>query len=65
MASAQHFYHSGGSHLVRFHNLIFGLRQEVRGDGDHLGPLDMNPLLEALAASGPLTVIGGMRAAAD
>lgn len=65
IASAQHFYHSGGSHLVHFHNLIFGLRQEVREDRDLLGPLDMNPLLEALAAGGPLTVIGGMRAAAD
>lgn len=65
IASAQHFYHSGGAHLVHFHNLIFGLRQEVRDDRDLLGPLDMNPLLEALAASGPLSVIGGMRPAAN
>ena len=49
------------SPLFHYHNLIFGLRQEVRGDMDILGPLDMEPLLEALSKSGPLAFIGGMK----
>ncbi len=61
MASALHFFHFNGSRLLHFHNLIFGLRQEVREDFDILGPLDMNPLLKSLSASGPLNILGGMR----
>lgn len=61
MVSVPHFFHSNGSPLFHYHNLIFGLRQEVRGDMDILGPLDMDPLLKALSRSGPLSVIGGMR----
>jgi hypothetical protein len=60
IATALHIYHSSGSRLLHFHNLILGLRQEVRGDMDILGPLDMDPLLKALAKSGSLSVIGGM-----
>jgi hypothetical protein len=41
--------------------LIFGLRQEVRGDMDILGPLDINPLLRAISKSGPINVVGGMK----
>lgn len=61
MATALHFFHSNGSRLLHFHNLIFGLRQEVRGNVDILGPLDMEPLLKSLAASGALNIIGGMK----
>jgi hypothetical protein len=61
IAIAQHIYHSNGSFLYHYHNLIFGLRQEVRGDMDILGPLEMEPLLKALSKSGPLSVIGGMK----
>lgn len=61
MATAPHFFRSNGSRLLHFHNLIFGLRQEVRRDLDILGPLDIDPLLKALIKSGPLSVIGGMK----
>jgi hypothetical protein len=61
VASVAHTFHSNGSPLFHYHNLIFGLRQEVRGDMDILGPLDMDPLLKALSKSGPLSIIGGMK----
>jgi hypothetical protein len=61
VASVPHFFHSNGSPLFHYHNLIFGLRQEVRGDMDILGPLDMEPFLKALSKSGPLSFIGGMK----
>ena len=61
IASVPHVFHSNGSVLFHYHNLIFGLRQEVRGDMDILGPLDMDPLLKALSRSGPLSIIGGMK----
>jgi hypothetical protein len=61
LATVLHSYHSNGSRLIHCHNLIFGLRQEVRGDVDILGPLDMEPLLKTLAEDGPLNVIGGVR----
>jgi hypothetical protein len=60
IAMAPHIYHSNGSHLFHFHNLIFGLRQEVRGDLDVLGVLDMQPLIKSLGRSGGLNVIGGV-----
>ena len=63
IASVPHFFHSNGSPLFHYHNLIFGLRQEVRGDMDILGPLDIDPLLKKLSASGPLSFIGGRRPA--
>lgn len=59
VGTAMHRFHSDGSPLLHYHNLIFGLRQEVRGDLDILGPLDMDPLLQKLAKSGPLSVVGG------
>jgi hypothetical protein len=61
IAMAPHSYHSNGSHLLHFHNLIFGLRQEVRGDLDVLGVLDMQPLLRSLSRSGGVNVVGGMK----
>jgi hypothetical protein len=61
LATCMHVFHSNGSLLLHYHNLIFGLRQEVRGDMDLLGPLDLDPLLKALAGSGPLSVIGGRK----
>ena len=61
IASVPHVFHSNGSVLFHYHNLIFGLRQEVRGDMDILGPLDMDPLLKALSRSGPIGIIGGMK----
>jgi hypothetical protein len=60
-ALAHHIYHSNGTFLYHYHNLIFGLRQEVRGDMDILGTLDMEPLIKALAGSGRLNVIGGVK----
>ena len=30
IAVAPHIYHSNGTYLYHYHNLIFGLRQEVR-----------------------------------
>lgn len=61
LAISPHIYHSNGSFLYHHHNLIFGLRQEVRGDMDILGPLDMQPLINALGRSGGLNVIGGVK----
>jgi hypothetical protein len=61
IAIAPHIYHSNGTLLYHYHNLIFGLRQEVRGEMDLLAPLDMDPLLKTLSKSGPLSVIGGTR----
>jgi hypothetical protein len=60
LATTPHRFHSDGSPLLHYHNLILGMRQEVRGDMDMLGPLDMEPLLKALGKSGPVSVIGGM-----
>jgi hypothetical protein len=61
VASALHFFHTDGSPLFHYHNLIFGLRQEVRGDIDILGPLDMEPLLKALSRSGPVNIIAAIK----
>ena len=61
MAASPHFYRSDGSILFHCHNVIFGLRQEIRGDIDILAPLDFDPLLKALAKTGPLRVLGGMK----
>jgi hypothetical protein len=62
IATAPHIFHSNGSLLLHYHNLVIGLRQEVRGNMDILGPLDIDPLLKALSKSGPLSIIGGMKA---
>jgi hypothetical protein len=61
IALARHVYRSDGSFLYHYHNLVFGLRQEVRGDMDILAPLDMEPLMKALSRSGGLDVIGGVK----
>ena len=61
VATSPHFYRSDGSILFHYHNLIFGLQQEIRGDIDILAPLDFDPLLKALAKTGPLKVLGGMK----
>jgi hypothetical protein len=61
IAIAPHVYHSNGSLLYHYHNLIFGLRHEARGDMDVFGTLDLEPLMKKLSASGPLRIVGGMR----
>jgi hypothetical protein len=61
VATVLHVFHSDGSPLLHYHNLIFGLRQEVRGHMDILGPLDLDPMLTKLSKSGPLSIIGGMK----
>jgi hypothetical protein len=61
VATVPHVFRPDGSRLLHYHNLIFGLRQEVRGDLDILGPLDLEPLLKALAQTGPLSIMGGMK----
>jgi hypothetical protein len=61
VATVLHSFHSNGTRLLHYHNLIFGLRQEVRGDMDILGPLDMHPVLKALSRSGPVNIISGKR----
>jgi len=61
IAVAPHIYHSNGSFLYHHHNLIFGLRQEVSGDLDMLGVLDMDPLVKALSRSGGLNVVAGVK----
>jgi hypothetical protein len=61
LATTPHCFHSDGSLLLHYHNLIFGMRQEVCGDTDILAPLDMGPLLKALSKSGPVSIIGGMK----
>jgi hypothetical protein len=61
MAGSPHMFRSDGELLFHFHNLFFGLRQEVRGDMDVLGPLDMQPLMKALSRSGRLNIIGGVK----
>jgi len=59
LATSLHLFDSNGSPLLHYHNLIFGMRQEVRGELDVLGQLDMDPLLKALSKSGPMRLIGG------
>jgi len=61
IALAPHFCHSDGSYLCHYHNLIFNLRQEARGEFDALGVLDLEPLLNALSRSGGLHVIEGVK----
>jgi len=61
IALAAHIFRSDGELLFHYHNLIFGLRQEVRGDLDVLGVLDMQPLMKALSRSGGLDFIGGLK----
>jgi hypothetical protein len=62
IVSAIHRYQTDGTALFHIHNLIFGLRQEVRGDMDILEPLDMNPLLKTLTErGGPMNLIGGVK----
>jgi hypothetical protein len=61
MAFTPHMYRSDGELLFHCHNLIFGLRQEVRGDIDVLGPLDMEPLMKALSRSGGLDIVAGVK----
>jgi hypothetical protein len=61
LATAFHRFHSNGSRLFHYHNVIFGLRQEIRDGMDLLGPLDMDPLVKALAKGGPLNIIGRIR----
>ncbi len=56
-----HIYRSDGELLFHIHNLIFGLRQEVRGDMDILGPLDLEPVMKVLSRSGGLDFIGGVK----
>ena len=49
-ASAFHNYHSDGSYHYHFHNLIFGLRKEVRESDrkESIGTMDLMPLLDSL-----------------
>ena len=62
IVSAMHRCRTDGATLLHIHNLIFGLRQEVRGDRDILGPLDMTPLMQALSErGGPMNIIGGVK----
>jgi hypothetical protein len=61
LATSPHRYHSNGSLLFHYHNLIFGLRQEIRGSIEILDPLDMDSLFRTLAEAGTLNIIGGMR----
>jgi hypothetical protein len=61
VATVPHFFHSDGSPLLLYHNLIFGLRQEVRDTMDILGLLDTDSLFKALSKSGHLKVIGGIK----
>jgi hypothetical protein len=61
VATVLHVFRPDGLPLLHYHNLIFGLRQEVRGDMDLLGPLDVEPLLKAFSKSGTMSIIGGMK----
>ena len=61
IAVAPHVYRADGSYFYHYHNLIFGLRQEARGDMDILGPLDVEPVMRALSRSGGLDFIGGVK----
>jgi regulator of sirC expression with transglutaminase-like and TPR domain len=59
LAACMHVFHADGWPLLHFHNLIFGLQQEIRGDMNILlAPLDMNPTLKALSKTGPVSIIG-------
>jgi regulator of sirC expression with transglutaminase-like and TPR domain len=61
IAACMHVFHADGWPLLHYHNLIFGLRQNVRGDMNILlSPLDLDPLLKVLAKSGPLSIITGV-----
>jgi hypothetical protein len=64
MAYAAHLYQADGSMRLHCHNLIFNLRKEHRDgilEGPVVtGPLDLDPMLRALAVNGSLRVIGGI-----
>jgi hypothetical protein len=45
---ACHVFTAGGDRRVHYHNVIFGLRKEIRDGHELIGPLDMEPLVRAL-----------------
>jgi hypothetical protein len=60
-AVASHIYRHDGTHLIHCHNVIFGIRKMIRDGREIVGPFDPELLLNALARSGPLSFVGGMR----
>ena len=64
-ASAFHNYHSSGSFHYHFHNLIFGMRKEIRetDEKESIGTIDLIPMLDALNEHHDQNVISGLKAA--
>ena len=48
LATAIHFHRPSGKIELHYHNLIFGIRKEIRGDRELLGTLDVKPLLDSI-----------------
>jgi hypothetical protein len=60
LASAVHRYRPDGSYLLHYHNLIFSLRKEYDGDCEHLGVIDLLPLVKVLGDGRTLNIIDGL-----
>ena len=61
MATATHAYRPDGSHLFHYHNLIFGLRKEIRDGREIVDPIDLEPLLKVLGTGRNIAFIGGIK----
>jgi hypothetical protein len=57
LATAVHRYRPDGSYGDHYHNLIFGLRRQIDGSREHLGVLDLVPVLKALGDGRTLNII--------
>jgi hypothetical protein len=57
LASAVHRYRPDGSLTLHYHNLIFGLRKEMDGNREHIGIIDLLPLVHALGNGRTVNII--------
>jgi hypothetical protein len=48
LVTVLHAVRPDGTPSIHYHNLIFGLRKEIREDRTLIGPLDLGPMCEAL-----------------
>jgi hypothetical protein len=48
LVTVLHAVRPDGTPSLHYHNLVFGLRKEIRDDGTLIGPLDLGPLITAL-----------------
>jgi hypothetical protein len=57
IVTAVHQYLTDGSRTLHYHNVIFSLRREIDGDREHIGILDMLPLVERLGKGRTIHII--------